>query len=726
MLKTRSPHVSIALGLLWASLASSVIGEDIDIFVGGTGGQADKPRILFVLDNTANWSRNSQHWQPQDTKQGQAEVRAIKSSLVGLTDKIHAGLMMYRTIEPNIDAGYVRHALKLLDSTNLDCSIPESLCSRLESIALNIETPVEKRPANPKYGHLMHDVYNYLAGADSLLLGNGTPSTLADESGYQTTYSRFGSPLTSANVCSDTYLVLVTNPQSNGPTTDDSSNSTALASLVTSVGGTYDKLAGQSAGTPLPLPLFVENKTSESFSAYSEACYKNETDCNKNCANEGYTKCTCDKNKTEACASDSRYWIDGTIEKIELVPTGQYNLTKGVSWNLDDWSKFLYTHGVQIPGASTSDPRSRVITYTIDVFNKQQNVDHTSLMMSAARVGGGAYFAARNQDELEAALDTIISEIISVNSTFASASLPISATNRAQNENQVFIGMFRPEPDALPRWFGNLKRYQLTFFDGVLDLADKDKQRAINTQTGFVAECATSFWTTDSVDYWSGKGVVPDPRSLCRSVTQPYSDAPDGPFVEKGAAGQRLRASVADRTVYTRTSSGTTLTLFSTSSSNLASDLVSYTLGFGADGSTARPSIHGDVVHSRPLPVNYGGTTGVTVFYGANDGTFRAVDAITGNERWAFIAPEHFENEEKLRRLMTNSPKVAYPNQTQTEDNPLQPKDYFFDGSIGQIIRYGDDNRLSSAWIYPTMRRGGRMVYAFNVTNPDSPSLMWY
>ena len=41
----------------------------------------------------------------------------------------------------------------------------------------------------------------------------------------------------------------------------------------------------------------------------------------------------------------------------------------------------------------------------------------------------------------------------------ASASLPINATNRSQNENQVFIGMFRPDGGGKPRWYGNLKHY---------------------------------------------------------------------------------------------------------------------------------------------------------------------------------------------------------------------------------------------------------------------------
>jgi hypothetical protein len=62
----------------------------------------------------------------------------------------------------------------------------------------------------------------------------------------------------------------------------------------------------------------------------------------------------------------------------------------------------------------------------MDVFNKKQSSDHTGLLMSAAKVGGRGYFFARNQESLEGVLETIISEIISVNSTFASASLPIS------------------------------------------------------------------------------------------------------------------------------------------------------------------------------------------------------------------------------------------------------------------------------------------------------------
>ncbi len=79
---------------------------------------------------------------------------------------------------------------------------------------------------------------------------------------------------------------------------------------------------------------------------------------------------------------------------------------------------------------------------------------------------------------------------------------------------------------------------------------------------------------------------------------------------------------------------------------------------------TVRPSIHGDVLHSRPVAINYGGTRGVVVFYGSNDGLLRAINGNqsgsgAGSELWSFAAPEHFGS---LNRLRENDPQVRYPS----------------------------------------------------------------
>ena len=128
-----------------------------------------------------------------------------------------------------------------------------------------------------------------------------------------------------------------------------------------------------------------------------------------------------------------------------------------------------------------------------------------------------------------------------------------------------------------------------------------------------------------------------------------------------------------------------------------------------------RPSIHGDVLHSRPVALNYGGSPArVVVFYGANDGMLRAVEGKqtgsgAGNELWAFVAPEAFP---KLNRLRDQSPQVILPS------NPaggVNNKSYFLDGPIGAYQEGG------TAMIYVAARRGGNFVYAIDVSNPDAP-----
>jgi type IV pilus assembly protein PilY1 len=718
--------VTLAVVLSTALALPLAFAEDIDIFVGrSSDASASRPNLLIVLDNTSNWARHSQQW-PGGLQQGQSEVRAIRNALAGLEGRVNVGLMEYVTEgDANDNGGYIRHALKPLDAATR-----EILNGKLVAIDVGINDPVEKRNANEEYGFLMHDVYEYLNGGFAAHDGAGTPASLADADGYQTAYSRFESPLTELDLCADTYMVFISNPNSNGPAEDESGNSDILRGLIEDAGGTADQLAEDSSGTPIPIPKFnikLNTEVAELPLGLSAACYNNVLTCTKKIVDtelcSGMSSCVCgNPSSTSDCEKrgQERYTVTGqvTTDTTTVEETGTFDTTKGRDWNFDDWAKFLFAYGIPV---GAGDDRIRVVTYTIDVFNKQQNADHTGLMLSAARVGGGRYFAARNQEALEDALEQILSEILSVNSTFASSALPISATNRSQNENQVFIGMFRPDKQAKPGWFGNLKRYQLAFFNGELDLADSQSPpiRAVNLQTGFVSECAKSFWSSDSVDYWAGRGVQPDPKSECVGNPNPYSDAPDGPFVEKGAVGQGLRGSspgdrnLLDAATFSTLEQGT-----------LDGNLFDYILGWEATESAARDTIHGDVVHSRPLAVNYGGEGGVVVYYGANDGIFRAVDAETGAERWSAIAPEYLANSgERFLRLKDGTPLIEYPDMLTDAD--VAKKDYFFDGLIGQVLRYDEDNQISQAWIYPSMRRGGRMLYALDVTDPDKPELLW-
>ena len=441
------------------------------------------------------------------------------------------------------------------------------------------------------------------------------------------------------------------------------------------------------------------------------------------------------------CTSGARYMVVGSTTGTVVTPTGSF-VTPSTAANADEWASCLHkakSCDRAVSSNCSTQIEQAITTYTIDVFNAQQNAEETQLYMSMARAGGGKYFAATNEAAIVAALKKILAEIQSVNTTFASASLPVNATNRTQNANQVFIGMFRPDPDANPRWMGNLKQYAIGKVGGDLDLVDKNGAAATNALTGFIDDCAASFWTTDSSNYWANIVINPDPASNCASAVAAgtiYSDLPDGPTVEKGAVGEILRRgntpggattqTTANRNVLTL--SGSSLATLALGTGGLSDDVIRFTQGKDVNNDTGlydattnpdqtRPSMHGDVVHSRPLPVNYGGA-GVTVYYGANDGTLRAVDASNGKERWAYVAPEHYS---KLQRLKDNSPGVDYKITGQTG---VTAKDYFFDGSIG--IYQAAAGAGAPVWIYPTQRRGGRMLYAFDVTDPTvNPTLKW-
>ena len=178
-------------------------------------------------------------------------------------------------------------------------------------------------------------------------------------------------------------------------------------------------------------------------------------------------------------------------------------------------------------GKQTSLPHHRL-------FKDRTDIPNPTLLKAMAKYGGGRYFEARSEDAIVKALQEILIDIQSVNSVFASASLPINATNRSQNENQVFIGMFRPDSNARPRWYGNLKQFQIALFGDDAKLADKNGQQAIAATTGFIQACSTSFWTTDTGSYWDFSS---NSQGTCTSVANSSRRLPT-------AASPRRRAAV--------------------------------------------------------------------------------------------------------------------------------------------------------------------------------------
>ena len=52
-------------------------------------------------------------------------------------------------------------------------------------------------------------------------------------------------------------------------------------------------------------------------------------------------------------------------------------------------------------------------------------------------------------------------------------------------------------------------------------------------------------------------------------------------------------------------------------------------------------------------------------------------------------------------------------------------RDYLFDGPVGSYITRDSAGVISKALLFIAMRRGGRFIYALDVTSPAAPKFLW-
>lgn len=650
--------------------------DDTDIFtVQPSGSATSAPNILFVLDNTANWSKASQHWSGSAT-QGQAELKAIANFVANLKQPVNVGLMMLTAHGNSRDGGYVRFGVRDMSNATNNQALQKIVS------AINVNAPDEEiSQSSGDYANALYESWLYLTGSPASWAGMDPMADFAGNNGTNqdqlTTSSTSGGGLTS------------------GFAYKGSANGSGYNSpLGGGCGKTYIIFIGNNRQGQLPPVPGPSDPAVTTLTKY----------------------------------------------KYTSVPDVQ-----------SAWTRFLRLRP-DLGAGTAAAANGSVITYTIDAWHDQQNTDFTAMMTNMAAQGGGDYFQAGSDDALNLALQKILNRILAYNSVFASVSLPVSVSVRGTYLNQVYLGMFRPDSDAKPNWVGNLKQYQLNADKSTnpptVFLADTSGAAVENKNTGFVNPDVTSIWTVPS-SFWD---LTNYPLS---QGTGGSSDSPDGDLVEKGGVAQSLRTTYptdqSGRAVYTCTgtcNSGSTLSgsLFNTANASIVASMLGLSTGTNKDSvinwvrggnvkvddpKVANPSAptkynirgfaHGDVLHSRPAVINYARTADdVVVFYGSNDGMLHAVKGgpSGGNELWSFIPSEHFA---KFGRMYDHSPTISSTN----------PKPYFVDGSAtaytyststdGKI----DATRGDKAYLFLTMRRGGRFIYALDVSDPASPKLLW-
>ncbi|OUD12251.1 PilC/PilY family type IV pilus protein [Thioflexithrix psekupsensis] len=343
-----------------------------------------------------------------------------------------------------------------------------------------------------------------------------------------------------------------------------------------------------------------------------------------------------------------------------------------------------------------------------------QNAQTVRYMNYIAGMGGGDFYPASTATELLDAFKAIIAKAMTTSTSYAAPSVSVSAFNRLFHRNEVYFSLFKP--DFKQRWHGNVKKFLIC--DGSQsgctpgDIMDADGNSAVLGR--YINPEARSFWSSDK----------------------------DGERIQAGGAGERAQSdlsweSSADnaRQMFTylggsssltgtdnalvSSNTGITATALGVSESERAT-LIDWIRGKDVDdedqdGVTSEMRwLYADPLHSSPAVVTYGGTDNnpdTRLFVGSNDGLIRAIDGRTGAEQWAFLPPELLSIQKQLR---LNEPG------SRIYGVDASPTVWFHDINGNGTVDGGDTVK-----VYFGMRRGGRNIYALDVTNPALPKLDW-
>jgi type IV pilus assembly protein PilY1 len=410
---------------------------------------------------------------------------------------------------------------------------------------------------------------------------------------------------------------------------------------------------------------------------------------------------------------------------------------------LDDVAWYL-NHTDLSPIAGTQS----VKTYTIGFGLDTGGTDDTAraLLDETAANGGGDAYVVGDEQQLAAALTQILGSIFEVNSSFVAPVVPVSPENRTYSGGRVYLGFFKPQSGSA-FWLGNLKKYGINDDGTVVDKNGVSSNYSDNDANGI------DDVTGEALPSGASNG------SFRNTAISYWTTVADGGNVDSGGVGKVLLdrdfADLSDpnnpayshgpRKIYTYMGSNTNLT-DSTNAVSIANagltagvlgvptaadrdKLVNFLHGYDAydedgdlDASEKRPWILGDILHSKPLVVNYASyvfsvaneadctVNKALVIAGANDGMLHAFQDCNGKEAWAFIPPDMLPN---LRYLAASA-------HTYFVDG--SPTVYRYDADSDGTIEIADGDRVIVLF---GERRGGGYYYALDISDPHSPSYFW-
>ena len=358
---------------------------------------------------------------------------------------------------------------------------------------------------------------------------------------------------------------------------------------------------------------------------------------------------------------------------IILMTDGEQN--GSLNMKTEATNRFTQDHSTSFTGTQN------VIVHTVG-FNVSSNSTAVNDLKTTAANGGGSYYTAESETELEAALQDAISQILEATFSFAT---PVVPTTGASGTSRAYLASFQSNPSR-PFWQGYLKAYN-------------------RDSNGLIPVDANGLPT--GTPAWDAGQALSTKTPASRTIYTLVSGA---------------------RESFTTSNSAITDTLLGVSGSTEKNKVINYLRGTpdsndeDGDGDTTedRPWKLGDIFHSTPVlvspPFRASSDSTYTAFKaaqasrttvliaGANDGMLHAFRESDGAELWAFIPPDSLDN-------LVDLTEASGGHEYSVDSSPIAA-----------------DVKIGSSWktiVIFGQRRGGKNYYALDITDTSNPVYMW-
>jgi type IV pilus assembly protein PilY1 len=327
-------------------------------------------------------------------------------------------------------------------------------------------------------------------------------------------------------------------------------------------------------------------------------------------------------------------------------------------------------------------------TYIIGVgagVDPSKNMQAYNTLTAMAIAGGtGAYFPATSPQAVTDALQTIITHILAVTESTASAAVNTTGLN----VNSVVYQSQFVTSDTYQDWTGNVLAYPIDSTTGVIDTTLADIHWSAQTQLDSQATRAIATW-----DPAAGHGI-------------PFEWTPGTPATGIAAS----------------TALGTALQTYAPDTSG--SDVLQYLRGATTqeqrNGGTFRNRSHilGDIVDSNPAYIGPSGENlqspsyrlfetatahrTPVLYIGGNDGMLHAFDTTNGDEKFAYM------------------PRGSYSNLVNLVSPYYNAQHKFFVNGSPQAADVQFSDLTWHSLLVGAEAQGGKSVFALDITDPSS------